>query len=145
MKIDIQDVFYAPGSEKEFDHTVDLTQSEQDKVFFYAPLSVSGSFKNRSGVVTLDMQVDTNIQCMCDRCLSDFRQSISSEYHHVLTTDETNQNDVIFVPGGVIDLSALVQEDILLELPLKVLCKEDCRGLCMNCGQNLNEANCSCE
>ena len=47
--------------------------------------------------------------------------------------------------GKPLDLTDDVREDILLSLPLKFLCQEDCRGLCPHCGQNLNEGTCSCQ
>mgnify|MGYP001091754997 FL=1 len=46
---------------------------------------------------------------------------------------------------SVLDLEELARTDILLELPTKVLCSEDCKGLCSQCGKNLNEGECSCE
>ncbi|MGZ3460806.1 MAG: YceD family protein [Archangium sp.] len=47
--------------------------------------------------------------------------------------------------GKVIDLEPIVREQVLLALPMNAVCREDCRGLCMKCGQNLNEKQCGCE
>jgi len=47
--------------------------------------------------------------------------------------------------GKTIDLDPIVREQVLLALPMNVVCSEDCRGLCVKCGQNLNEAKCACD
>ena len=49
------------------------------------------------------------------------------------------------IADGVLDLEDTVRTDVLLELPGKVLCSEDCKGLCCQCGKNLNEGSCTCE
>jgi uncharacterized protein len=53
--------------------------------------------------------------------------------------------DVSIYDGEKIDLTDLVREQILLDLPTQILCQEDCKGLCQKCGANLNEVNCNCE
>ncbi len=47
--------------------------------------------------------------------------------------------------GKVINLQPIVREQVLLSLPMNAVCKEDCRGLCTKCGQNLNEKECGCD
>ena len=47
--------------------------------------------------------------------------------------------------GRVIDIMPQIQESVYALIPTKVLCKEDCKGLCPNCGMNLNEGSCSCQ
>ncbi|NIO05105.1 MAG: DUF177 domain-containing protein, partial [Proteobacteria bacterium] len=50
-----------------------------------------------------------------------------------------------FFSGDEVDLSGLIREQILLGIPYKALCHEECKGLCSQCGINLNEGNCGCE
>ena len=49
------------------------------------------------------------------------------------------------IDGKVIDLEPIIREHLLLALPMSAVCREDCSGLCTNCGQNLNEKQCGCE
>ena len=56
-----------------------------------------------------------------------------------------NTDEYILVEGYMLNLSELVESDILLELPTKMLCKEECKGLCQNCGKDLNEGSCNCK
>jgi uncharacterized protein len=52
--------------------------------------------------------------------------------------------DVCFYEGGELDLSGLLKEQVLLGLPMKTVCSEDCKGLCPKCGMDLNEGRCNC-
>ncbi|MBP1582465.1 MAG: DUF177 domain-containing protein [Victivallales bacterium] len=80
--------------------------------------------------------VSTRITANCDRCGK-------------LASMDIAENDILHeyekAMGKPLDLTDDVREDILLSLPLKFLCQEDCRGLCPHCGQNLNEGTCSCQ
>lgn len=80
-------------------------------------------------------RLDTVVRAPCDRCLCDVDVTVTVAdacYHF----EE--------VPLGSLDLTEAVREDILLALPQGCLCRDDCRGLCPSCGQNLNEGTCSC-
>ncbi|MDD2499121.1 MAG: DUF177 domain-containing protein, partial [Desulfitobacteriaceae bacterium] len=57
----------------------------------------------------------------------------------------TNEEEIYFYEGDKIDILPQVLQTILLELPMKVLCREDCKGLCPVCGTNLNIKECRCE
>ena len=62
-----------------------------------------------------------------------------------LNTDSTDTEEYVVCEEGVLDLTELVRTDFLLELPTKVLCREDCQGLCPQCGKNLNFDSCQCK
>lgn len=72
-----------------------------------------------------------------------------AEEHDVLLLDSDVDEEVIRISpegrGVEINLAALAWEEFLLALPEKILCREDCRGLCRNCGQNLNQGDCACK
>lgn len=75
------------------------------------------------------------VNCSCDRCLQDIEEVISSD-------------DVCIVIENtpeIVDLTNDIREDILLAFPQLFLCDADCKGLCFNCGQNLNKAECQCD
>lgn len=92
----------------------------------------------------------------CSRCLSNFSQpfeiEVSATYVNAAETELENPPEnglpevtrIAFV-GDEIDLAAGVREDLLLNVPIKPLCREDCRGLCPQCGADLNEGQCTCE
>ena len=86
----------------------------------------------------------TNIKAECVRCLDEFIQPLRVEftelfsYHSHPTTDAT----MVIPEDGNVDFAPLVREFLILEVPIKLLCKEDCRGLCIECGENLNLTTC---
>ncbi len=82
----------------------------------------------------------------CGRCLAEYTQELTAEVSEIFYYP-------VFVapPGGLVihgdgnaDLGPLVREVSLLAMPMKPLCREDCLGLCPECGQNLNEGSCAC-
>ena len=58
-------------------------------------------------------------------------------------TEESEEQP--YIEGYTLDVDALIRDELFLHLPMKVLCKEDCRGICPRCGANLNHGTCSCD
>ena len=94
----------------------------------------------------------TNVSyvCPCDRCLDDVTVQIpvklSEEFSisdDVISCDE--EEGVICIQDNELDVDVLVMNEILVNWPLKVLCKEDCKGICPVCGQNRNVVDCGCD
>jgi uncharacterized protein len=86
----------------------------------------------------------------CARCLSPVQRvlegSLENQYRPLPKTSRNLLDDIGigYYSGEYIDLSDGFRESLLLELPAKVLCSEDCAGLCPHCGHNLNEGKCNC-
>ena len=86
----------------------------------------------------------------CDRCLVRFKENFQSLLNMILTNDQSLLNeknvDVIHFADTeqFIDLSSIIHDLVLLEEPIKRLCKKSCKGLCPACGNNLNETTCTC-
>ena len=87
----------------------------------------------------------------CGRCLSDVPEEIvfaferevdmkQSEEERIKDLDESN-----YITGGNLDVEQLVYNEILINWPLRVLCKDDCKGICSHCGKNLNHGPCDCK
>jgi uncharacterized protein len=102
-------------------------------------------------VVTGRAEVDAGRTC--DRCLSPFTEELAIDLREVfhladrpMPAGEDDDDEVHFVDRRVtrLDLAPLIRQRILLELPMKSLCREDCRGLCPTCGVNRNEVRCEC-
>ena len=83
----------------------------------------------------------------CDRCGVDLQRDYKESFNHILVTSLSGDSDDEYIetPDYEIELDELVTEDILLELPGKLLCKDGCKGLCAKCGKNLNDGNCQCD
>jgi uncharacterized protein len=100
--------------------------------------------------------VKTVLEHACSRCLEPFRQPVDSHFdiRYLSQTENTGEeeNEVeeddlsdAFYRDEQIDLQHLMEEQFYLALPMKPLCREDCKGLCPNCGTNLNVATCDCQ
>ena len=87
----------------------------------------------------------------CDRCLDDVEVKVELEFEHKITTDteaedqseELDENN--YIDGYSLDVEQLVYNELLVGWPTKILCSEDCKGICNVCGQNLNKGTCNCE
>ena len=118
------------------------------------PARVAAGIHKILETVTLDISVETALELDCGRCLESFTLPVQSVFRHTLVParDEEAQKadladeDISFgyYQDDLIDLDALVYEQILLQVPMKPLCVETCRGLCAQCGASLNTEPCEC-
>lgn len=98
---------------------------------------------NLEGEVILDMS--------CDRCLREVAVVIPFQTEREVDFSKSNEeraaelDETSFINGYDLDVDAFVCEEILLGFPMKVLCQEDCKGICKVCGANLNEGECGCD
>jgi uncharacterized protein len=97
-------------------------------------------------------KVKTLAKLECSRCISVYDQPITSNMDFVIdfgeSPQELKEEDNYFVvdpSSGFFQIDSLVRETIILSLPLKPLCSEDCKGLCPICGTDLNKSRCNCE
>ncbi|MBR6407683.1 MAG: DUF177 domain-containing protein [Clostridia bacterium] len=110
-------------------------------------ISVSGTLKVVSSMVYLDLRADYFLTVSCDRCTEIFTRKYSLPIEHILVTSHNTDNyddTIIVIEDSRVDLDELITSDIQLSLPMKQLCREDCRGICQKCGKNLNEGDCGC-
>ncbi len=104
-----------------------------------------------SNQILLTASIQATAHCECDRCVSPFDVSLSPSYTMVYVTEgedttTLDSTEVQVIPNGlhIIDVTEDVRQTTLLAVPLKLLCKETCKGLCAECGKNLNEGTCTC-
>lgn len=92
----------------------------------------------------LDANFEAQVVGECARCLEDFPLQLTTEFQELFAYYSRHTKDAeFFVPeDGHIDLSPLVYENILITFPIKTLCRPDCKGLCIECGINLNHTTC---
>ena len=105
--------------------------------------------KNKEYLIHVEAEIAAAIPC--DRCLENVRYEFVLKFtKHVdlglsdaELTEELDESN--FIDGYYLDVDRMLYQEILSEWPEKVLCREDCRGLCSVCGQNLNTGTCDCE
>ena len=147
MLFELKSVFLNEGHTQQLSYELDIADMDIDGVFpFTSPVAVTATAHNRTGLVTLTLDCRYDYTRSCDRCSETFTRREEKSFTHYLAqtlVDDTN-DDYIETPDFTVELDEVVITDILLDLPQKNLCREDCRGLCPDCGQNLNAGSCAC-
>lgn len=99
--------------------------------------------------VIIEADIDITLIMPCDRCLEDVKTNISLKTSKEVDLNENSEtddvNETIFMDGTVFDSEKFVYGEILVNLPMKVLCSKSCKGICNRCGTNLNHGNCGCD
>lgn len=114
-------------------------------------VSVDATLDKSGNEFLLRARIKAGSNVVCDRCVTPFTESLSPSYqmYYVWNEPDAARFDPTEVqvirPGlSVIDLVEDVRQTILLAVPFKLLCRDDCKGLCPRCGKNLNEGACAC-
>jgi len=86
-----------------------------------------------------------NIHFDCDRCTSPFQMEFAEPVRFILKKDYLGDDmDIISFNDNQVDLTDYLRDIIIVSIPIKKLCREDCKGLCPHCGVNLNKGKCNC-
>lgn len=102
-----------------------------------------------SNQITLEAVIHTTASFVCDRCTAPFTSRLDPSYrmHYIWDQEDAGRYDIaevqVLAPGStIIDMTEDVRQTVLVAVPLKLLCREDCLGLCPHCGKDLNEGPC---
>jgi DUF177 domain-containing protein len=155
MRIELEKLEDGKGT---FAHTYQPDELDllDERITLNSPVRLVGSVKRSGAEVVVSGRVSSQVSVECDRCLktvelpvsADFSvdyitgQDYESSHAAELTADEL---DVSVFDGESIDIDELVKEQILLSVPDRTLCREDCKGICSTCGADLNASACNCE
>ncbi|HBC47359.1 MAG TPA: hypothetical protein DCZ43_09960, partial [candidate division Zixibacteria bacterium] len=140
------------GCELRFSEIAEDLELTADGFDFPQPIEVELSAAKSGDEILMQGQVSTAVEMECARCLEIFEMDINPRIQFVIQLLDISEpqpsedDDFVILPKttGEYDISQRVREAILLELPLKPLCSETCKGLCPMCGVNLNEGECDC-
>ena len=150
MLLGLSKIIDCPGQSIPFSVSVDLS----DLCYGVScpvsePVLAQGTVRNTAGVLMMEGQVRTTIHGICDRCAGSFDREVTFPIDVVLVTElanEENEDEWVFpLEGDSADLDDIVRTVFVLNLDSKLLCKEDCKGLCPKCGKNLNDGPCNCQ
>ncbi|MCR4781143.1 MAG: DUF177 domain-containing protein [Lachnospiraceae bacterium] len=152
MLIDITKALNEEGFNKKFPVSLAKEDIELGDGFVVThDIETEIQIKNDNGsALLITCNFDVELTAPCSRCLKETCVSLNAivdeEFRlsgHEIILD--NDNDAPFIEGEFLNACKLLHEWILSQLPSKVLCKDDCKGLCPVCGQNLNERDCDCD
>lgn len=114
------------------------------KVEFSAPISLIGAYSFDGEGFTVRGHASTVLYADCAKCNRRFDEPFSFDFEERFEKQASEDDGIYGYIGEVLDLSQMVLDNLLLKLPMRSLCKPDCKGLCPHCGCDLNMAQCSC-
>lgn len=132
---------------------------DNEEIGFNSPICFNGTIKPLGDLIILEGTASTELKLICSRCADVFNFPVNLEIleKFSLVSDNdaseiSNKSEIIDLYEDVtelddsnIDISNVLENNIILLLPMKKLCKKDCKGLCQKCGTNLNFSTCNCE
>ena len=150
MLLGLSKIIDCPGASVPFSTSVDLSDLRYGESFpVTEPVQASGTVRNTAGVLMMTGTIHTTIHGVCDRCAADFERFVEFPIDVVLVTELSNEDSedewVFHLEADAADLEDIVRTVFVLNLDSKLLCSEDCKGLCCRCGKNLNEGPCTCQ
>ena len=154
MRIELENL---EGGKGEFAHVYQPEELNpvDERIQVAEPAMVTGKVRLSGNDLFVNGHVETRAQIECDRCLKPVELPFSAdfaleyitgdEYESSATAELTEDQLLIAVfDGKGIDVDEVVKEQILLAVPTRMLCREDCKGICPECGKDLNTGECGC-
>ncbi|NLZ54700.1 MAG: DUF177 domain-containing protein [Thermoanaerobacteraceae bacterium] len=150
MKLNLARMKQIVGSISEFDfkeQTVNL-DLEREEIKSIGPVRVKGQIENLGDrIFQVTGQIEAAANALCSRCLTatqiELTIGFALKFSDIIS--EAEDEEIIQFYGDEIDLYPKILEEIVLNWPSQILCKSDCKGLCPNCGANLNTTVCQCK
>lgn len=146
-------VFQIPPGNSEHSSEVSAKTIGLDENKFSNIIKVESFFSRNGDEIIISSKVYFTANCICDRCTAQFERDFKATFQMLASNnlEETKNRfdeEIIITPTTTkIDITNGIKESILLSIPQKILCNEDCAGLCQFCGKNLNETTsktCDC-
>lgn len=159
MKIKVDDIKLAPvnlsAEESVDDYPALLDLIGSGECDFVAPIAIELTAMQEYDHIRVDGSVATKVRLRCSRCIEEYEADISSTFtlfynktSGVPLDAEQELQDADFLTvsyeGDYIDFTAEIEEQLVMEVPYKPLCSDECVGLCSKCGANLNNGDCGC-
>ena len=146
MRLDLREIIFVPGASIPFSCELETERLDFPSVKAYrAAPRAEGRVYNEAGVLHLEGELTAEMTCVCDRCGAEFDSTKVTPLDAVIVGEENEEYPEYFVlEGNEIDLDEILSTCLILDMETKFLCSEDCKGLCPQCGKNLNLGPCGC-
>ena len=148
MFIDLREIIGVPGGKVWFDFEPDMTDAAYGSIVRVTkPSRAAGNVVNSAGVLTFSANVDATCVCVCARCLKEFIRPVHKRVSAYLAEggEDSTDSDAYFLQGDKIDADEIIVTEFVLDTDERLLCGEECAGLCERCGADLNDGPCSCK
>lgn len=135
MKIDVKRI-PAEGLTLEEEFAPGKLDLSTDIIQFRDPIKIKAQVARITNALTVILSLDTNMYATCGRCLEEYEMRVKRDIRLHYPVNESVQS---------VDLDPDIREELVLDFPMKPLCRTDCKGLCPKCGENINEGKCKCQ
>ncbi len=144
MKFDITSIKKESGSSMkiQYDGAIDGVDI-LDGFTVKDDIHLKGTLSNFNDIIWLDGVLQLNYAGLCNRCLDTVYREMSLSMKEKFSMKPIDDETYLY-EGNFIDLTKAVKDNIIVELPVKLLCSEQCKGICPVCGRNLNNNECNC-
>ena len=150
MVIDMGPILRGEVNRMNFEYTLDPIP--MDRITFNDNAKVSGVITDEGGYMRLIAKAHLAYASLCDRCLEptshvfvlEFERTVAAEGTLTEEQIEDNVDEFVIIEKGKLDIDEQLTEALLLDFPRKILCSEDCPGMCFKCGKLLKYGACGC-
>lgn len=146
MKIDIADAIKNEG--EVFNEVFDGPLQGIDFMgehFLFPDVHVEAEYRFDGEGVFVEGTLMTQTEVACSRCLKPFKYPVAFGFSEYYSKQPEPDEGIYQYTAEVVELDTMLEDNIILSLPMRFLCREDCKGLCGVCGKDLNEGECGCD
>ncbi len=145
MVINVKNALRSPGEAFKAQGSLEYEPVElMGRLVFEGPVAFKGEICSNGEGVALTGTAAANVKMNCNRCDREFIMPVKAKIAEMYYPDPALEHERVLKDGQWIFLDEPVLESILMEIPIRRLCREDCRGLCGICGCDLNNGECGC-
>lgn len=148
MRVNVSDIVKTEGAGIDIHFSDDLPELREydTSVEFKPSFEFTGRIVNLGGLLRLSGELHFEFSANCLRCLKRVETVTDIEVDEsFVEASRAEEADAYAFEGNVVDIDKPLADNIILALPMKIICSEDCKGLCKTCGTNLNIKNCDCD
>ena len=150
MKLDLRPMLRGETNRIDVDFHLNVTGSTG--VDFDSPAHIVGQITSDGGYMRLIAEATLAYSGECARCLEPVRGTFCMPFERTVVTEgtlteeqeENNVDEYVILDNGILDIDETVEESLVLSFPMRILCSDDCPGLCSVCGKPLRDGVCSC-
>lgn len=148
LQLDVARLKRSPGESVTFELMADMPPMEMtgEKISFDEPVKAVLNATNTGQTIMVEGTVSGVLQLNCCRCLEPFHYPVEVPFAEIYTTavEKAKEEEAILFSGDILDVTPEALKCLIMALPMKAVCHEECQGLCPGCGQNLNQGRCGC-
>ncbi len=150
MKLDLSSFLDSEKQSYHFEGELESNSFSVDDIKVIEPIKFSGEIFKVDGNSELFVTINYTYESNCDRCLKPTTSGITTNLSGRLmdnkgkNNDEDDVEEIIYIENSLLNIDEYIWSQVVSSLPMKILCSNDCKGLCPQCGQNLNIQSCDC-